>query len=562
MNRLIGGNTDSLGTHMLIPPRVPQVGVLTNHVYYSHSPDEFKWLEKTDGQRTIVILDGTGASKLIGKTTEPLSMKFPSPVPQSVLDCEQYDGVLYVFDAYAVAGDIVDELPFDKRMERVRQLFTDHPFLVNNFRVKVVHDVSRENIKDIIASVNSLNNSIETGNQIDGIIFQLNDLPYTSKKCISFKLKRKILNTIDFKVVWNKERNLYQLFLGDRLFRSPYWYNSNRMYIDMSWDKTGYPPSLVKDANAILGKMKSNPSAFDNKIVELSLNEAKRWIPLRVREDKTWSNSYQVGVSNCSVIFSPLEINESYFTKDFSKSPFTEQLRMEYHDASHQIREQIFARFFKHVRHDSPLSCLDVCGGRGADSRYLISNNVRDIFVIDGDKPALVRYVDRCWKDCSITARQFIFGKDPFPTIHNEVAYSRTMFDIVIMNFAVHYLADDREKLIGLKDMIISLLKPGGKFMVTFFDGDKLLKQLPLKNFPGITPNIKAKTCLMALPTIDPSGYREEPLVLQKDMDMFLHDSRLKVVEEYYPMDTIAGLDLVREYMTNIKTITFEHVAS
>ena len=40
------------GSIFRMPHNYPQVGVLTNFVFYQHQPNEFIYLEKTDGERT------------------------------------------------------------------------------------------------------------------------------------------------------------------------------------------------------------------------------------------------------------------------------------------------------------------------------------------------------------------------------------------------------------------------------------------------------------------------------------------------------------------------------
>ena len=67
--------------------------------------------------------------------------------------------------------------------------------------------------------------------------------------------------------------------------------------------------------------MDTNPHLFHNKIVELSLTEDKKWVPLKIRNDKLHPNSYRVGLDNISIIYDPIKPIESiYFQKNLSIS--------------------------------------------------------------------------------------------------------------------------------------------------------------------------------------------------------------------------------------------------
>ena len=48
--------------------------------------------------------------------------------------------------------------------------------------------------------------------------------------------------------------------------------------------------------------MKRNPKLYNNSIIELSLTNDKKWVPLRMRDDRNQPNSYRVGLNNISMI--------------------------------------------------------------------------------------------------------------------------------------------------------------------------------------------------------------------------------------------------------------------
>ena len=80
------------------------------------------------------------------------------------------------------------------------------------------------------------------------------------------------------------------------------------------------------------------------------------------------------------------------------------------------------------------------------------------------------------------------------------------------------------------------LVQPDGAFMFTYFDGDEMLSravdgQIKLHSFT-IRIDESKDTVVMPLPTIDRSGYREEPIVTKEKLSHL----GFKVVEEYSPV--------------------------
>ena len=561
--------------------------MLTNYVFYQHQPNEFVYLEKTDGKRTLLLIDENDIYKL---TTYPtLSLTLLNTINEnkhnnlmrgfSLLDTELYDNKYYVFDAYAVDNVLVYNDNFNIRIQHINTFLRKchEANILLNIECKQIYEVNKYNINDIINMVNTVDYSEKTGHKIDGVVFQLVNTPYISfdksalNNTTTFKLKRRTLNTIDFMTKYDNSKRVYYLYLQNKLFKCPYWYNLHKLDINKlvnnGWNTNGYNNEQITEINDLITDMANNTSKYNNAIVEMSLTYSNYWVPMRVREDKKYPNGYKVGISNTGVIFSPLTMNESYFTKDFSMSPFSITLRSLYHDVNKHIRKYMFNILFKQTCDSkggniNKLSLFDICGGRGGDVKYYLQNNVNDIYVIDSDKQALVQYVERYYNKCNINARYYVLDSDENKTnkLIKQIQYYKQQFDIIIMNYAIHYLCDDDNKLINLRTLITTLLKPGGYVLVSFFDGYKLIENLPIKHFEGIKPCEDGVNCLMALPTIDPSGYRIEPLVRQHHIDILTENQQLRIVKEFYPLEDLLVdhkelYNEVADYLVNIKTI-------
>ena len=112
--------------------------------------------------------------------------------------------------------------------------------------------------------------------------------------------------------------------------------------------------------------------------------------------------------------------------------------------------------------------------------------------------------------------------------------------DIVLMNFAIHYLCDDIEKIKSLGEFVNSVLFRDGIFIITYFDGDEILKVVE-DNVAKIGPfDIKivkqekdVTIAKMPLPTIKEGNdiYAEEPLVKKDNIKTLLENLEKNFLE-------------------------------
>ena len=190
---------------------------------------------------------------------------------------------------------------------------------------------------------------------------------------------------------------------------------------------------------------------------------------------------------------------------------------------------------------------LDIAGGRGGDSRYFIEHNVNCIFAIDSDTEALVAYKYRLdkmhCKNLSFNAFAYTLNDQLEPLseqIVKRYEYPEEKFNIAVMDYAIHYICEKnsaRRNLEALSRFLQKHLSSSGVFMFTYFDGDKILHDavddvLTLHSF---TIKINKETMMvnMPLPTIDESGYRDEPLVT-KDV---LQPLNYTVLDDFSPVE-------------------------
>ena len=570
----------------MLPKRFQQVGLLTNDIISQRSIDEFVWLYKLDGERKVVLIyDGVIKEVYISdneykfNVIGTISISDISPRVPYVFDTEFYNNTYYIFDVIYFVDDEHSNLNYIKRMKLIENIN-----LPNIMKVKPYYY-----IKDWDKLIEIVNTSYHDpdGNDIDGIIVQVIDLPYNTKQYISYKLKRRIMNTIDFyvhesrlyltnrtndKIVKNFDEKVLNINLnGVQLssFTTPFYkdlgiYNDSISYMVRSNKDliSDYPLKYQKEILIAIDKN------IEDKIYEFGFIEYEGrvyLIPIRERVDKPYPNSYRVGLCNLETYFNPLSTsNTTYFQKQ--DNPDRSIINL-YHDMSHAFRDAILNNLISHlnklVNRTNDLNIFDLCGGRGGDIFKLSSLvNIKNLMVEDADKNALVSYFNRVkgiikgqgqgQGQGQERRRKTRRGKEqdfkmriidiPLSTNNDDIIKMAgdITYDLIIMNFAIHYLCTDIKNIDKLIDLVSLCLKSNGLFMVTYYDGEKILKLLGDNNemkFGKLKIEIvkrDGETVIanMPLPTISSTGFRTEPLTTNYYLSLL--NSTFKLIESKY----------------------------
>ena len=589
--------------------------VLSNSVLQIIPLDKFNYSEKIDGVHTyLLIFDGkiydvTNNKKYFSNIYQInksnfKEMKFSG---DCIIETEYYENKYYIFDVYYLNGVDYSEKFLHERLNSINEYLDE---LGPSFKIKKFYEIT--DINELLEYIKK--DKSPEGNNIDGIILQRIDKPYFQQgyDFNSYKLKPLHLNTVDFLLKYNRALNYFELYLQGYYekdykqnmkklpkdkdiyslnnfekpiskryyyhyqnkkiliyFDSPFYPNLGKLILTENWNKQGYSPDQIEQINDLVKKMKRKPYDYNNAIVELSLTNDKKWVPFRERRDKIFPNSYRVGLSNVSVIFDPIKPSESiYFQKDLTMNE--EKLDI-IHKINQTYRKYIIETYIK----GKNSSIIDLCGGRGADEFNLYSNGVSNFFVIDNDTTALKRYFDRTFninnkKYESLTTNNnqksnwinINFLKHKLDKNYDEILqdlnsryefYKREV-DIVLMNYAIHYLCDDVDKIKQLGQFVKKVLSKNGIFLITYYDGDEIMKTMKDNNArlgPFDIKIIKQEkdvtVAKMPMPTIKGGKdiYAEEPLVKKQT---------IKFLEEYlYKNEEFFVYDRCKEFIDEIE---------
>ena len=589
--------------------------VLSNSVLQIIPLDKFNYSEKIDGVHTyLLIFDGkiydvTNNKKnfsniyQINKSNFK-EMKFSG---DCIIETEYYENKYYIFDVYYLNGVDYSEKFLHERLNSINEYLDE---LGPSFKIKKFYEIT--DINELLEYIKK--DKSPEGNNIDGIILQRIDKPYFQQgyDFNSYKLKPLHLNTVDFLLKYNRALNYFELYLQGYYekdykqnmkklpkdkdiyslnnfekpinkryyylyqnkkiliyFDSPFYPNLGKLILTENWNKQGYSPDQIEQINDLVKKMKRKPYDYNNAIVELSLTNDKKWVPFRERRDKIFPNSYRVGLSNVSVIFDPIKPSESiYFQKDLTMSE--EKLDI-IHKINQTYRKYIIETYIK----GKNSSIIDLCGGRGADEFNLYSNGVSNFFVIDNDTTALKRYFDRTfninnkiyeslttnnnqksnWININFLKHKLDKNYDEIlQDLNSRYEFYKREVDIVLMNYAIHYLCNDVDKIKQLGQFVKKVLSKNGIFLITYYDGDEIMKamkdntaRLGRFDIKIIKQEKDVTVAKMPMPTIKGGKdiYAEEPLVKKQT---------IKFLEEYlYKNEEFFVYDRCKEFIDEIE---------
>ncbi len=535
--------------------KYPRVFTLTNMDKKYINIADYYAMDKTDGVHAILIINNTIRMIDNGELKQIADQycQINDENEITILDTEYINGKYMIFDCPLHKSIDNSRLPF---ADRLRVVENDENIVKKNAALFQLKTYTEKTWSDIVTYVNT--KDINDGSvKIDGVILQPKTEPYWTERV--YKVKARTMNTIDFMLKKNGE--VYNLYLmgnnsikynslvyevrassarDDKLvlFDTPYYnvrtYNPAIKFVQ----QPGYEcfPDIIKDIQSF-----NINDDLDNHVVEMLFNGVQ-FYPVRYRDDKSLPNFYTIGMSNMSAIFDPLTADNTYFNNT-ATAFFDKEIQYAFHTVNQRLREFMFRKLVP-----GGASVLDLAGGRGGDHKYLIHKNYKNFCCMDSDSNALVIYMNKLQKanseiktfkeKLSASALHHSLGIDNssfISDLKSKHNYPKGGFDLVLMNYAIHYLCGNSENIRSLNDLVKDVLKYSGAFVVTFFDGDKLLQDMKNNEITlgAFTVKHEDGVLTMPLPTIDETGYRKEPIVRKS----ILNNIRLPKCREYSLVD-------------------------
>lgn len=276
----------------------------------------------------------------------------------------------------------------------------------------------------------------------------------------------------------------------------------------------------------------------DNSIVECSYDtEKKRWVPIRVRKDKTEkyrvtgslsraANDYGSALNVWRSITNPVTegivtgkdpvllkdvvVEENvYYFRTIEREKMASKKMLDFHN--YWVKSQLIKSF------KGKESLFDIACGKGGDlfkwreaqftkilgidyNRDNIENpktgayarllktlkdprvnmrGTKHVFLtMDGGKKITPEQIESLSDENDRYVAQTIWGLNKYPALKEYAGYANDGFDIVSCQFAVHYFFESEEKLDSFVFNVNKSLKNGGYFIGTCLDGREVKKLL------------------------------------------------------------------------------------
>ncbi len=478
--------------------------------------------DKIDGSRAVLYITN-GICHVL--TKELRSFEISSGDKSTyVLDCEelQLDAKAdsdkksaakkyYIFDVMVYKDKSIVEEPFESRME----LFNEVSTLDDSFNTKPFEKLTVD-FQTQLRKFKTRKTPYET----DGIILTPTDADYTSMQVYKYKPVEKL--SIDFVIkkcpdkllgispyVSKASKTLYLLFSGMRsdTFKNlglsfvrnyedifpgvdtrrlpkyfPYQFQpSNFTFAYLFWDAN---PNLDGEIGEFVCKpcvVKEEYKAGDD-----------LWQLHRIRDDRKvelargnyYGNYFKVAELSWMSYKDPLVIEDLDLA---AQQGYFQQHDSVLQKASRNFHSFVKAKIFEQFAKTEWV--MDLASGKGQDIFRYAQYGFKNAVFLEIDNTALLELTKRKFdlrdtNTINIQMHQLDLNADHKSNISqlDDIAIPSTGVDLIICNFAFHYLIKDRKALINIAKFINYYLKPGGRFVFTTFDGKAIVKLLNENN--------------------------------------------------------------------------------
>ena len=470
--------------------------------------------EKADGERHLLYIGPTGKIYLIQQRMQILftgccvkHKKYFDSVLDGELILHTKDGsfinMFAIFDVLFLLKKDVRRVVFKDRFKLLKDLVDDwspHSVTGEADELPMIFVLKRFLFPDDdVADIHSCCSQILDSTflyPIDGLIFT----PVYDNQSVLLKWKFEKQNTIDFKVVVASE-SLLALHCGytpTQLLSNPKQLILNDEK-DVADNTTSYTVKLFVPTNpyneyagyASVNDMKtqSGESFGAGDIVEFAYLDAK-WVPVKIRKDKTMPNNFQTANMNWTFIHFPV-------TEEMIRTGMTEKYPAEdvYYNRGDVVltKTKELRDFHNHVKrellHGSGPTLIDFGCGRAGDLHKWIHHKITMVFGIDRNEDNVVNQKDGCYarylpQRKRLLAR-FVHGDATKPLedlkkseLEIWQSFKTHIFDTASCQFAIHYFFQNEESLRGFLINLCNTVKLGGRFVGCCFDGRRVFEKL------------------------------------------------------------------------------------
>lgn len=322
---------------------INKVGIVTCDFIVNENTDNYVFEEKFDGERCLLIVHDNNIYEYNKNNITIIKTLKGDNNIFTIVDAEKVDKKYIIFDCILFDNIDINNETYLKRLSKVRKFVNRYHKIINCNSV-VCYKIGNNNIEswNKLLNINNRYSIIDNVKvKTDGLILRNVNTSFINGKV--YKLKNPIMTTIDFMLKYDSSGKQYYLYmignvnhlltkapllnynqykhfgysLNEKtqnvymLFDNPFINNIckfkpiNNWYIENYKYNKYIDEDFINNTNNIINDMINNPYKYDGKIVELSLYN-KKWIPVKIRNDKTASNGYPLGISIIELLFCKL----------------------------------------------------------------------------------------------------------------------------------------------------------------------------------------------------------------------------------------------------------------
>lgn len=448
-------------------------------------------------------------------------------IPESLKEKDNIsskDIYLYLFDIISLNNKSTSQVPFEERLPLIEQGFDKIKHLLN-VKCKEYIKLSDNYKQELINFYNKKKS--DKNYHIDGLIFtpssEVINSNYKYKintnynNMIGYKWKPIEEVTIDFyikklpknlysNIPYNSlnlktNDNIYILFSGiskqdfDKL-NMTYLINYNKIIPEDFHNKSYFPIQFSTSDNPINYIFISSDSDLDNLIGEFNYIDNK-WKLKKIRTDRTielnrgeyFGNYYKISELIWNNIKNPLtfdmllEDNNNYFLIDDN------QIYKSVRGYNSYVKSYLLETIINTKLSDRNNTewIIDMASGKGQDLGRINNLGFKNGLFLDNDKNALLELINRKYnlrthqqKNMKIFTQEINLTTNYKEIIKNLDKFNilKGTIDVMICNFAIHYIISNDENLNNIIKLLDYYLKPNGRFVFTCFNGKKIFKLL------------------------------------------------------------------------------------
>lgn len=417
--------------------------------------------EKADGERFLLFIDNLGAVNLISRKMEITRPKNFGSFPvflNSIIDGEMVNDTFYAFDILFFKGSDVRSKKLKERLTKLFSMLIQTRsskmkmktfFLDSNGKIIQFPSNRNTGFKNIYEAAGSVWSKRKTfPYSLDGLIFTPMNDQYMSRNIYKWKDE----NTIDFYysknklfLAGNKTNGSYGIIPfsgidGKGTFMSKGKEVKNLLFLDET-----LPERLRRGLleNDIQGKPMVGEFKFENNTFKL----------IRKRPDKEFPNGVDAS-------------NQSW---EAISKPVTEKMIEQGPGALRDFHSEIKSTMI--MKYAKGKSVLDIGSGKGEDVGKYVKANSKPVVGFDLVKEEYPHP----------NYMSFYKMNNPVYRVKNYINKEQK-FDVININFAIHYFLANKKLFESLIVNIHENLKKGGVLMATVLDGSMIYKNLKNKN--------------------------------------------------------------------------------